>query len=66
MLTLYREELDRTLTRAAGFRPCDKVTRFRVRLEPMTVENGLLTPTMKVKRHEVNQQMSKLISNLWK
>ena len=65
VIGLFRTELDKTLTRQAGFRPCEKVARFKVRLEPMTVENGLLTPTMKVKRHEVQQQMGELIEGLF-
>jgi len=65
VITLMRKELDRTLTRQAGFRPCERVARFRVRLEPMTIENGLLTPTMKVKRHEVREQMAGLIDGLF-
>jgi long-chain acyl-CoA synthetase len=62
---VYRKELDRMLCREAGFRPCEKVARFKVRLEPMTVENGLLTPTMKVKRHEVAKQMAGMIEGLF-
>lgn len=65
VITLMRKELDRTLTRQAGFRPCELVARFKVRLEPMTIENGLLTPTMKVKRHQVQEQMADLIENLF-
>jgi len=65
VITLMRQTLDQTLTREAGFRPCERVSRFRVRLEPMTIENGLLTPTMKVKRHEVQEQMSELIDDLF-
>ena len=65
VLGLFRTELDRTLTRQAGFRPCEKVARFKVRLEPLTIENGLLTPTMKVKRHEVRQQMGEMIAGLF-
>ena len=66
VLALYRRELDRTLSRDSGFRPCERIARFRVRLDPMTVENGLLTPTMKVKRHLVSEQMANLIDGLFK
>jgi long-chain acyl-CoA synthetase len=62
---LFRQELDRLLTRQAGFRPCERVTRFRLRTEPMTVENGLLTPTLKVKRREVERRMANTIARLF-
>jgi len=62
---LYRQEFDRTLTRDKGFRPIENVAKFKIRLEPMTIENGMLTPTMKVKRHEVREQMSDLIGGLF-
>ncbi|MCA8957491.1 MAG: AMP-binding protein, partial [Planctomycetes bacterium] len=66
VLAAMRAELDRTLARSAGFRPCERVARFKVRTEPMTVENGLLTPTMKVKRHEVQRQMGGMIEALFR
>jgi long-chain acyl-CoA synthetase len=65
VVRLFRNELDRTLTREAGFRPIERVARFKIRLEPMTVENGLLTPTMKVKRHEVRTSMADMICELF-
>ena len=65
VVALFRNELDRTLTRDAGFRPIERVAKFKVRLEPMTVENGLLTPTMKVKRHEVRAKMAGMIDELF-
>ena len=55
---LLRAELDRVLTRANGCRAIDRVGAFAVLAEPMTPENGLLTQTMKVKRHVVVQRFA--------
>ncbi len=65
VVALFRNELDRALTRDAGFRPIERIAKFKVRMEPMTVENGLLTPTMKVKRHEVRAKMAGMIDQLF-
>jgi long-chain acyl-CoA synthetase len=42
-----------------------RVRRVRLSLEPWTIDNGLLTPTMKVKRGEVEQHFSKEIGALY-
>ena len=65
VLAFYRQLLDATLTRARGFRPVDRVASFAVLAEPMTIDNGLLTPTMKVKRHIVAERYAGLIRDLF-
>jgi long-chain acyl-CoA synthetase len=62
---LYRAEVDRVLSREAGFRPYERVTRFRVLIEPLTLENGLLTQTLKVKRHVVQERYGDLIDAMF-
>jgi long-chain acyl-CoA synthetase len=62
---LLRRELDRLLVRANGVRPCDRVTTFRVLAEPMTPENGLLTQTLKVRRHIVAQRFAPLLAEMF-
>jgi long-chain acyl-CoA synthetase len=62
---LYRKLLDATLTRERGFRPLERIGAFAVLAEPMTVENGLLTPTMKVKRHVVRERYARVIERLF-
>ena len=63
--TLLRKELDRILTRDNGCRPCERVASYRVLAEPMTPENGLLTRTLKIKRHVVTERYGELIAGLW-
>lgn len=60
-----RRELDRILTRDNGFRPVERVATFRVMLEPMTPENGLLTPTMKVRRHVVVERFGPILGAMF-
>ncbi len=60
-----RKELDHVLTRDAGCRGCERVATFRVIAEPMTPENELLTRTLKVKRHVVNERYANVIGELF-
>jgi long-chain acyl-CoA synthetase len=62
---LLRKEIDRLLTREAGFRACDRIGSFRVLVEPLTIENGCLTPTLKVRRHIVAQRYEQAIATMF-
>lgn len=44
----------------------EKVRQFRLLLEPFTVENGMLTPTMKVKRKVLEQEYADIIADIYK
>jgi len=63
---LYRRELDRLITRENGCRPTDRVAAFHVLAEPMTPENGLLTQTLKVRRHVVAERYGDRITSLFR
>jgi long-chain acyl-CoA synthetase len=65
VLKLMRAELDRLLVRGAGCRPCDRVATFRVLAEPLTPENGMLTQTLKVRRHVVVERYRELIGSMF-
>ncbi|MCG8026832.1 MAG: long-chain fatty acid--CoA ligase [Candidatus Thiodiazotropha taylori] len=43
-----------------------KIRRVAVLLEPWSIENGLMTPTMKIKRQKVTQHHQALIETLYK
>ena len=62
---LLRRELDRLLVRENGCRACDRVTTLRVLAEPMTAENGLLTQTLKVRRHVVALRFAAIIAAMF-
>jgi long-chain acyl-CoA synthetase len=53
VLALLREEVARRSGAGSGLRPFELVSRIALLAEPLTIENGLLTGTMKVRRHEV-------------
>lgn len=50
---LLRDELTRRTGPGSGLRPFEHVARVALLGEPLSVENGLLTATLKVRRHEV-------------
>jgi long-chain acyl-CoA synthetase len=50
VLKLYEEEIKKAL---AGFAQYEQVHRFKLIPDPFTVENGLLTPSLKTKRPQV-------------
>lgn len=62
---LLRAELDRLLVRERGARPCERIASFAVLAEPLSVENGLLTQTLKVRRHVVLQRHQARIAALF-
>jgi long-chain acyl-CoA synthetase len=63
---LFRKELDRLVRRDTGFRPCDNVAAFRVITEPLSIDNGLLTQTLKVRRHIVQERYQRLIDSMFR
>jgi long-chain acyl-CoA synthetase len=44
----------------------EKIKKFRLIEENFTIENGLLTPTMKVKRNKVIIKYKNLLENFYK
>jgi len=61
VIALIKKELNSILTRENGFRPVERVHAFCVLREAMTPENGLLTQTLKVRRHVVHDRFAEQI-----
>lgn len=62
---LFRKELNREVSSRPGFRADDRIGPFRLLAEPFTVENGLLTQTLKVRRNVVSDRYRSMIDDMF-
>jgi long-chain acyl-CoA synthetase len=62
---LFKAELLQRVKDRVGYRPDDRITAFRLLSEPFTVENGLLTQTLKVRRNVVTEQYAAIINEIF-
>jgi long-chain acyl-CoA synthetase len=60
---IFSKEIDTFQKELATY---ERVRRFALIAEPFSVENGLMTPTLKVKRKEVESRYNELIESLYK
>ncbi|MGH7151861.1 MAG: AMP-dependent synthetase/ligase, partial [Planctomycetota bacterium] len=62
---LFRAEIDRLLTREAGFRPWEKPARFAVLRESFCAATGTMTATLKLRRSVVASRYAGVIDRLY-
>ena len=62
---LYRQELDREVKHRPGYSKDDRIGPFQVLLEPFSVDNGLMTQTLKIKRHAVTEQYHDVLNQMF-
>jgi long-chain acyl-CoA synthetase len=62
---LFKQELKREVANRPGYRADDRIGPFQLLEEPFTVENGLLTQTLKVKRNVVSDRYRETIDALF-
>ena len=62
---LFRQELDREVRNRPGYSSNDRIVPFRLISEPFSQENGMLTQTLKIKRHVVTERYSDLINEMF-
>ena len=62
---LFRQELDREVRNRPGYSPHDRIVDFRLISEPFSQENGMLTQTLKIKRHVVVEHYKDLINEMF-
>ena len=43
----------------------EKVRRYAISPEPFTVDNGLMTPTLKIRRHKIKAAHGKTLEELY-
>ncbi|GBF80436.1 AMP-dependent synthetase/ligase [Aphanothece sacrum] len=62
---LLRQELNREVKNRPGYRPDDQIKAFELILEPFSVENGLMTQTLKLKRPIVTERYQVMINGMF-
>lgn len=62
---LYRQELVREVQNRPGYRVDDRIGPFQFVLEPFSIDNGLLTQTMKVRRPVVMERYRDMIDGMF-
>ncbi|MBD2022027.1 long-chain fatty acid--CoA ligase [Leptolyngbya sp. FACHB-36] len=62
---LIRNELNRLVKDRSSYRPDDRIGPFRLISEPFTIENGLLTQTLKIRRNVVMERYQGMISEMF-
>lgn len=63
---LFRKELNREVKNRPGYRPDDRIGVFRLITESFSIENGLMTQTLKIKRPVVSDRYHDLINEMFK
>ena len=63
--SLFKKELKREVANRPGYRADDQIRTFALLEDPFTVENGLLTQTLKVKRNKVSDRYQAVIDGLF-
>ncbi len=62
----FRAALSEVVDRVNGaLSSLEKVRRFAVLSEPFSVENGMMTPTMKIRRHKIRDAYGEVLENLY-
>ncbi|MEA5572841.1 long-chain fatty acid--CoA ligase [Calothrix sp. UHCC 0171] len=62
---LFRQEMNREVQNRPGYRPDDRINPFRLIVEPFSIENGLMTQTLKLRRHVVMERYRDTINNMF-
>lgn len=62
---LFRQELTREVKNRPGYRADDRIGPFRLLNEPFTMENGMLTQTLKIRRNVVTDRYRGMIDEMF-
>lgn len=62
---LLRQELNREVQNRPGYRPDDRIGPFKLILEPFSIENGMMTQTLKIKRPVVMERYRDMIDEMF-
>jgi len=62
---LFRGELNREVKNRPGYRADDRIGPFRLITEPFSIDNGMMTQTLKIKRPIVKEQYRDMINGMF-
>lgn len=62
---LFRQELNREVVNRPGYRPDDRIGPFRLIVEPFSMENGMMTQTLKIRRNVVMERYHDTIEEMF-
>jgi long-chain acyl-CoA synthetase len=62
---LFRQELNREVKNRPSYRPDDRIGPFTLLREPFTMENGMMTQTLKIKRPVVMERYRDMINGMF-
>lgn len=62
---LFKKILTESVKSRPNYRPFEKIQYFKLLDEPFTVENGLMTQTMKLKKNEIYKRYEALIHEMF-
>jgi long-chain acyl-CoA synthetase len=65
IIDLFRDELNREVKNRPGYRADDKIAVIKLISEPFSIENGLLTQTMKIRRPVVMERYHGMIDEMF-
>ncbi len=63
---LFRDELNREVKNRPGYRADDRISAIELISEPFSIENGLLTQTLKIRRPVVMERYHDMINEMFK
>lgn len=62
---LFRQELNREVQNRPGYRADDRIGPFKFILEPFSIENGMMTQTLKIRRAVVMERYHDIINGMF-
>ncbi|AFZ15035.1 Long-chain-fatty-acid--CoA ligase [Crinalium epipsammum PCC 9333] len=62
---LFRQELNREVQNRPGYRSDDRIAVFKLILEPFSIENGMMTQTLKIRRPVVMERYHDMINGMF-
>lgn len=63
--TLFRKELTEQVQNRPGYRADDRIGPFRLILEPFSMDNGMMTQTLKIRRPVVRDRYQAIITDMF-